>query len=457
MANEVQDNSMAAPQVKELQPSTGGEANGSTVHGTAQTSSIGNVAETSTAVSDANEENTLADAEKFMEKGSVAAKEGDFGEASECYSRALEIRVAHFGELAPECLNAYYKYGCALLYKAQEESDPLGSVPKKEEGSHLVSKEEASTKTNNGESSKNGASSNVEDVESSVTEECATDDKGLEEKVEGGDDESDIDDAAEADEDESDLDLAWKMLDVARVISEKQPGHSMEKVDILSALAETALEREDVETSLRDYLNALSILENLVEPNSRHLAELNFRICLCLEMASKPEEAIPYCEKAISMCKSRVQSLANELKASTAAEPEQSIQLSDKEAEIDTLNALSIELEKKLEDLQQFVANPKSILQDLLLIISGKSKEAEKNATALMSSSEVGAVEGNAKLESSSVFTASKNGAAAAAAVTDLGKVGRSVKRVNLSPVSTESHPAKKQAVETKTEEGKDS
>ena len=29
-------------------------------------------------------------------------------------------------------MNAYYKYGCALLYKAQEEADPLGAVPKKE-------------------------------------------------------------------------------------------------------------------------------------------------------------------------------------------------------------------------------------------------------------------------------------------------------------------------------------
>ena len=51
---------------------------------------------------------------------------------------------------------------------------------------------------------------------------------------------------AEADEDvdESDLDLAWKMLDVARAIAEKQQsGDTMEKVDILSALAEVALER----------------------------------------------------------------------------------------------------------------------------------------------------------------------------------------------------------------------
>lgn len=58
------------------------------------------------------------------------------------------------------------------------------------------------------------------------------------------DEDSDVEEeAAEADDDDSDLDLAWKMLDVARAISEKQSGDTLEKVDILSALAEVALER----------------------------------------------------------------------------------------------------------------------------------------------------------------------------------------------------------------------
>ena len=41
-----------------------------------------------------------------------------------------QYRAAHFGELAPECASSYYKYGCALLYKAQEEADPLVHAPK---------------------------------------------------------------------------------------------------------------------------------------------------------------------------------------------------------------------------------------------------------------------------------------------------------------------------------------
>jgi hypothetical protein len=86
------------------------------------------------------------------------------------------------------------------------------------------------------------------------------------------DDLSDAD--GDADEDESDLDMAWKMLDIARVITDKQSTETMEKVDILCSLAEVSLEREDIESSLSDYKNALSILERLVEPDSRRTAEL---------------------------------------------------------------------------------------------------------------------------------------------------------------------------------------
>jgi nuclear autoantigenic sperm protein len=57
------------------------------------------------------------------------------------------------------------------------------------------------------------------------------------------DGDSDTEELAEGDEDESDLDLAWKMLDVARAIVEKQSVNTMEQVDILSTLADVALEK----------------------------------------------------------------------------------------------------------------------------------------------------------------------------------------------------------------------
>ncbi|KAG4168649.1 hypothetical protein ERO13_A12G038266v2 [Gossypium hirsutum] len=100
---------------------------------------------------------------------------------------------------------------------------------------------------------------------------------------------------------------------------------------------------------------------------------------MCLEIGSKPQEAVPYCQKVISVCKSRLERLRNEVNNSSesassvaASELDDGVQQSsngyqtvssvkDKEAEIKTLVGLAEDLEKKLEDLQQLVFNLKSI------------------------------------------------------------------------------------------------
>ncbi|KAJ4715000.1 Tetratricopeptide repeat (TPR)-like superfamily protein [Melia azedarach] len=440
--------------------------------GTESTCNNNNNGETSGVSADEERENTVEYSNELMERGTRNLRENDYSEAAECFSRGLEIRVAHYGELALECLNAYYQYGRALLYKAQEETDPLGSVPKKEGESQQVSDKDESVKNVvNAESSTASVSSNAEQAGSSNKEDGAEDDvpggKDEEEDEEGNEDE----DLAEADEDESDLDLAWKMLDVARAIAEKHSGDTMEKVDILSALAEVALEREDIETSLSDYQQALSILERLVEPDSRHIAELNFRICLCLEIGSKPQEAIPYCQKAISVCKSRLQRLMNEVKnsaesatSSAASELDDGMQhssngmqndklLTDKEAEIETLSSLSGDLEKKLEDLQQLALNPKSILSEILGMAAAKAKGNEKSpASVVMSSSRLGTANSSGDFDSPTVSTAHTSGAAAG--VTHLGVVGRGVKRVSMSTASAESSPMKKPMPDPSSDKG---
>ncbi|KAL3526714.1 hypothetical protein ACH5RR_011370 [Cinchona calisaya] len=469
MAEEVPNSEIEVPNVDQNPNSVEATIESEVQGGTESTC---NNADSLNASSVVDREKSLEDAEDLMELGSKAANEGDYAEATDCYSRALEIRVSHFGELAPECVNSYYKYGCALLYKAQEEADPLAAMPKKEGEAKVDSGKDGSVKSgvtgessttsaasNNGEG---GSSSNAQENEKGMdTDETAAEVKDAEED----DEESDDEDVAEADEDESDLDLAWKMLDVARAIVEKHSGDTMEKVDILSALAEVALEREDVETSLSDYLKALSILECLVEPDSRRIAELNFRICLCLEIGSKPDEAIPYCKKAISICKSRLERLANEAKdlagsSSKVSESESDqtlqqcsssvqsvISAADKEAEIETLSGLSDELEKKLEDLHQLVSNKTSFLSDILGMVSAKARGTEKtDAGALgMSSSQMGTANNNGSSNFSTVSTAHTNGSAE---VTHLGVVGRGVKRVLMEPSTSNSNPSKKPSTE---------
>ncbi|XP_061374460.1 uncharacterized protein LOC133316697 [Gastrolobium bilobum] len=406
-------------------------------------------------------------ADELMDKGNKAMKENDFGEAADNFSRALEIRTAHFGELAPECVHTYYKYGCALLYKAQEEADPLADVPKKEDGSQHGSAKDGSVKSSlNAESSTASFSSNVEQDVTSNDHGAAVDDETTKNDQEEEDEDSDAEDLAEADEDESDLDLAWKMLDIARAIVEKQSGNTMEQVDILSALADVALEREDFETSLSDYQKALSILEQLVEPDDRKIADLNFRICLCLEVGSKPQEAIAYCQKAICVCKAQLHRLTNEVKGysdlTSASELDQDVQtcpisqsnnsIVDKQAEIATLTGLSSELEKKLEDLQQLVVNPTSILSEILGIAAAKAGSGKELSLGKVSSSQLATASSSGGFDSPTVSTAHTNGTTG---VTHLGVVGRGVKRASNASAAEASTP-KKPAIESTEEKGDD-
>ncbi|MBA0589248.1 hypothetical protein Gorai_018004 [Gossypium raimondii] len=402
-------------------------------------------------------EKTLEFADELTERGSQAFKEDDFAEAADCFSRALEIRVAHHGELATECIKAYYLYGRALLYKAQEEADPLGSVPKEGEAQQDAKKE--------------GSFKNALTRETSVASVSSTSEQDGSGKGGEEEEDSDNDDAAEAeDADESDLDLAWKMLDVARAIAEKQQlGDTMEIVDILSALAEVALEREDIESSLGDYQKALSILLRLVEPDHRQIAELNFRICMCLEIGSKPQEAVPYCQKAISVCKSRLERLRNEVNNSSesassvaASELDDGVQQSsngyqtvssvkDKEAEIKTLAGLAEDLEKKA-NLQQLVSNPKSIVAEILGMASARARGSEKSASpSVLSSSQMAPANSDGHFDSPTVSTANTSGVPA---VTHLGIVGRGVKRVLTSTAMVESNPIKKPAIEPSSDKG---
>ncbi|CAI8588781.1 unnamed protein product [Vicia faba] len=426
-----------------------GDKNGITVNAAVDSAAV---SETSALVSGSDGQKSLDMAVELMDKGNKAMKENDFAEAADNYSRALEIRVAHYGELAPECVHTYYKYGCALLYKAQEEADPLGAVPKKQDGSQHGSNKEGPVKSAlNAESSTASFPSNAEqDVTSNNPESEVDNVSGKNDQQD--DEDSDAEGSAEDDEDESDLDLAWKMLDIARAIVEKQSVSTMEQVDILSTLADVALEREDFETSLSDYKKALSILEQLVEPDDRNIADL-------------PEEAIAYLEKATSVCKARLLRLTNEVKSfSDSTSPASKLErdeltcpgsesnnsIVDKQAEIETLTGLSSELEKKLDDLQQLISNPKSILAEILGIAAAKAGNGKEPSQGRVSSTQLATAHSSGGFDSPTFSTAHTNGSAG---VTHLGVVGRGVKRSSNTSVAEAGIP-KKPALETTEDKG---
>lgn len=105
----------------------------------------------------------------------------------------------------------------------------------------------------------------------------------------------------------------------------------------------------------------------------------------------------------------------------------------------------------QLEDLQQLVSNPTSILSDILEMISAKARGTEKNAPPpAISSSQLGVSSSSGNLDSPTVTTQT-NGAAG---VTNLGVVGRGVKRVVMNSITVESSPLKKPELDLTADKG---
>lgn len=408
---------------------------------------------------------TLEDADTMFQKGCDALKADDLVDAVDFLSRSLEIRVAHFGELAPECATTYYKYGCALLYKAQDEADPFNesaALAKKAESSSKNAIEETSGKACEGEPSaipvtevpirddKGKASVSDQDGVESM-------DEGKKDKEEGAEgEETDEEDAGEdvdvegEDEEDSDLDLAWKMLESARVILDKQED-TIEKVDVISALGDVSLEREDFQTSSSDYLRALSILERLEEPNSRHISQLCFKICLALQMQNKIPDALNYCQRALSICTSRMQSLTNEAETSKGESVVKDAQANNTsegdlqngtlaasatEDEVNVLKGLMSDLSDKIEDLKAMMSAP-PLFEVLQSIYEEKSISQDKNAFMSGNSHEVASTESSG-FDQPRLPTVPSSGS-----VTHLGVVGRGVKRATPVPIDV-SEPATK-------------
>ncbi|KAI5058326.1 hypothetical protein GOP47_0026496 [Adiantum capillus-veneris] len=312
-------------------------------------------------------------------------------------------RVHHHGELAFESAFTYYKYGCALLYKAQSETDPLGS----------------------------------------------------------GDKAEDEEDAEEGEE--SDLDMAWNMLDIARVIYEKQQSHSIEEVDVISALADVSLEREDFEMCLRDYTRALEILEGLVEPDDRGIAELCFKLALALQLGYKPKEALRYCQQAVSVCEARLKRLKNEVAtakglvdskgkapicdSSPKASLSEGVPMLSSDASLDNpclkqeneikeIEELLCELREKVVELENMASGP-SLLESLKesnpAVVESITQVFQ--VTAQMAGQGGGSSGSSSHAEPSPGFDAPTN-STSMAPVTHLGVVGRGIKRATPVAVS---------------------
>lgn len=241
----------------------------------------------------------------------------DFQAAATVLSEACSIFGTVYGEMAEECAEAYFMYGCALLELSKVEISPVGLDEKDDDENENVSIEEGNlteTDKNNvitGEeiSSKSDDTNEVEEkstkkegklteveekpgkqeeksiiLEDKLTEEKKKSDKledtisekkEKENKLEDtltdreetnvNEEEMSVDEEEKLEEevgdDVNDLQLAWEMLDLAKVIYKNKDTEEskLRLAEVLMKCGEVSIEDEKFETAIEDMTESLKI------------------------------------------------------------------------------------------------------------------------------------------------------------------------------------------------------
>ncbi|KAM5437615.1 hypothetical protein MferCBS31731_005374 [Microsporum ferrugineum] len=329
----------------------------------------------------------------------------DYGKAVDLYSQAAELQAGINGDMAPENADILYSYGKCLYHVGVSKSDVLGAkMP------------QTATEPAGGSGSKSGKDTGEGEVSSSIIRDAIA--KKVEGEGEGGpsasrssktdgtplfqfigdenleasdddeDEEEDGDEEGKGEQDEEDDDFAnaFEILDLTRVLYERQRSEleqdkekNEEKLrrvkerlaDTYDLQAEISLEGERFPDAATDLQSSLQIKEELYSPEDPIIAECYYKLSLALEFSSvmkKEEEgkasessgsepqfdpaarerAAEYMEMAIKSCKGRIAKEEARIK---------SIGTEDKET--------AAKIKRNVEDVKDIVSDMEQRLVDL--------------------------------------------------------------------------------------------
>jgi len=289
----------------------------------------------------------------------------DIPAAVSSLGEACELLSAEFGETGPECAEAYFHYGRALLEMARLEAGVLGNMDgdaESEKSEDAEDDEEASSDDKESE-----ASAEPEAEKSGEAEKCAETEKAETDSVEG--DKKEGEDAAEQEaedeEDPSNLQLAWEMLELAKMVFTAQVEGAqkanmseglkatLEKrlCETYLTLGEVSLENENYEQAVEDINLCLERQKVSLPADSRNIAETLYQLGVALGFNMKYEEAVVSLEAAIAVLETRIKNLKE--KTESPDEAKKSDAFYTREKEIAEIEALIPEIKEKITDTNE--------------------------------------------------------------------------------------------------------
>lgn len=229
-----------------------------------------------------------------------------YSDAVDDFSTVCSIFSEVYGPNAEELGKPYLMYAKCLIAVGQEENK-LMEIPEEEgeEGDDDDDDEEGDEEgeekapaTTNGvdktdEVKENGTSAGPESSASAGGSSSAPVDPaqpGTSSGITNG--QMDTEATAEDDEDDvANLQVAWEVLELAVGIFSRLPERRKELAESYIELAGISFENSNMEAAIKDFKQALTVLQELPEKDNRELAEINYKIGLAYTMLNMFEEA----------------------------------------------------------------------------------------------------------------------------------------------------------------------
>jgi len=297
----------------------------------------------------------------------------DISSAVESLGEACELLAQEFGDQAPECAEAYFYYGKALLEAARLEAGVLGNIDtdeSEEKSEDDEDDEEQGGDTEEGDTNDDNAAADEENnLEEAESGEEASNAEPEKEKEEISGDGKETQDAAEQEvedeEDPSNLQLSWEMLELAKmVLTEQLEGEnktglteesrtSLEKrlFETFLILGEVSLENENYPQAVEDLSICLEKQKAVLPEDSRNIAVTYYQLGIAQGFNMKYEEAVDTLGLAIGVLKKRIDNLAK--KTESVDESKKDDVFYTREKEMAELESLIPEIKEKITDTNE--------------------------------------------------------------------------------------------------------
>merc|ERR1712223_1700219 len=377
-------------------PATENGTNGETKSPATATEN-GTNGDTKSPIKEEDKQDDLKNAMAKLAAGKRALLVQDSNEAVECLAEACELLGKVYGETGKEMGDSYFLYGKALLEEARKEAGVIDNAfdgEESEENSEEDEEEEeagedetpaqevdgAGPSTANGEA----GAENVKDNESNGSNEAGTS------ETKDSTDKNAIE--KEEEEDPSNLQLAWEILELAKSCFSKHadslPADSETRMEVEAKLSETyqtlgevSIENENYPQAIEDLTMCLRRRQDLLQEDSRCIAETHYQLGVALGFNAQFEEAEGALSDAISVLEKRIGFLKEGKASLEASKAKDAFYTAEKE--VKEIEGIIPEIKEKIADTQDMAKETIKKIGDKRLNLVAEASSATENGDTL--------------------------------------------------------------------------